>query len=96
LLADAQRFDRRGPEDAIDPTRLEGLRRPDACLIADFVSEILELRGEPRPGRLRFVPATPEILATTFLEEIHDALLQASVPPTRLRYATVSDKPSTR
>jgi hypothetical protein len=46
------------PEVAIDPTRLEGLRGPDACLIADFLSEILELRGESRPGRSRFVPAT--------------------------------------
>ena len=92
LLAEALR--RRGgrPEVAIDPTRVEGLRGPEARLIADFVSEILELRGEPRPESITLRAGDLEILATAsgrqpqeFLEEIHDALLQASGPQTPFR-----------
>jgi len=41
LLEDALRASGGRPEVAIDSTRLEGLRGPDARLIADFVSEIL-------------------------------------------------------
>src|SRR6266508_3264824 len=42
LLADALRRWGGRPEVAIDPTRVEGLRGPEARLIADFVSEFLE------------------------------------------------------
>ena len=87
LLAEALRRWGGRPEFAIDPTRVEALRRPEARLIADFVSEILELRGEPRPESITLRAGDLEILATAsgrqpqeFLEEIHDALLQASGP----------------
>jgi transcriptional regulator with XRE-family HTH domain len=92
LLADALRRWGGRPEVAIDPTRVEGLREPEARLIADFVKEVLELRGEPRPESITLRAGDLEILATgsgrqphELLEEIHDALLQASGPQTPFR-----------
>lgn len=92
LLADALRRWGGRPEVAIDATRVEGLRGPEARLIADFVSEILELRGEPRPESITLRAGDVEILATAsgrqpqeFLDQIHDALLQALGPSDALQ-----------
>jgi hypothetical protein len=92
LLADALRRWGGRPDVAIDPTRVEGLRGPEARLIADFVSEILELRGEPRPESITLRAGDLEILATAsgrqpqeFLEEIREALLQALGPSDALQ-----------
>jgi transcriptional regulator with XRE-family HTH domain len=92
LLADALRRWGGRPEVAIDPTRFEDLLGPEASVIADFVSEILELRGEPRPESIMLRAGDLEILATAsgrqpeeLLEEIRDVLLPASGPQTPFR-----------
>jgi hypothetical protein len=74
---------------------VEGLRGPDARLIAYSVSETLEVSGEPRPESITLRAGDLEIVATACLERRFTTRFYKPRTFRRPSDGHVSDKPST-